>query len=489
MTSQGWLAAALGSFGLMADIYDFSIVNLVRPVLEEEFGRMTPSQDGLLTSSALVGAIIGQLAFGAAADYIGRRCLFISTATLVGVASLGTAFAGPALGLSIYSILTIWRFFIGLGIGGEYPLAAATTAENNGSTKSSFALACVFSGMAIGQLLAPAVVMLLAGPLAVPHALLWRYAFGFGAFLALAVALARYLVLTETQAWIEASNASNDSRITVSPQAPQRELFRDKVSALWAMKWSLTATAGAWLIYDVVTYGTSLYSTTIFPAEPGLHSASVVFYINALSLPGYAGALYYASCTKMKHLQLYGLLTMAVCFSVLALYSDQAHRAGITYLSVFAFQRCIDAMGPGVATFTVPGQIFPTRIRATAHGISAAAGKTGAVIGTVIFPILYSAAGLQAVMTFMALVSAIAALFTQLLTPLYGEDALEEIAALDPALGVAQQAGQAEAILFSSASTKGEATSLMPEPAKIGSPAYGTNGSHARAHFADGANG
>jgi len=478
MNSQGSLAAVLGSFGLMADIYDFGIVNLVRPVLEEEFGTMTPSQDGLLTSSALTGAIIGQLCFGAAADYIGRRCLFITTATLVGVASLGTACAGPAMGLSIYSILTIWRFFMGLGIGGEYPLSAATTAENNDPSKSSCALACVFSGMAIGQLLAPAVVMLLAGPLAVPHTLLWRYAFGFGALLALVVALVRYLVLEETRAWVQASSghqSSNDSRITASPQAPQTQLFRDKVSALWAMKWSVTATMGAWLIYDVVTYGTSLYSTTIFPAEPGLGSALVVFYINALTLPGYGGALYFASFTKMKHMQLYGLLTMTVCFCILALYSDQAHRAGITYLSIFAFQRCVDAMGPGVATFTVPGQIFPTRIRATAHGISAAAGKLGAVIGTVIFPILYTAAGLQAVMAFMAFVSAIAALFTQLFTPLYGESTLEEIAALDPALGVAQQAAQAEALLFSFSSTKGESTSLMPEPGKIGPPAYGND--------------
>jgi len=326
--------------------------------------------------------------------------------------------------------------------------------------------------------------MLLAGPLAVPHAVLWRYAFGFGAVLALAVALVRYLVLQETRAWVQASSGlqpSNDDRIMGSPQAPQKQLFGDKVAALCAMKWSVFATMGAWLIYDVVCYGCSLYSTTIFPAEPGLDSAVIVFYINALSLPGYGGALLLSSTTKMKHLQLYGLLIMTVSFSILALYSDQGHRAGMTYLSIFAFQRCIDAMGPGVATFTVPGQIFPTRIRATAHGISAAAGKLGAVIGAVIFPILYAAAGLQAVMAFMALVSAIAALFTQLFTPLYGNGALEEIAALDPALGAAQQAGQAESILFSSASTKGESISLMPEPAKICSPAYGVNGFHAGA--------
>jgi len=473
----------------MADIYDFGIVNLVRPVLEEQFGTMTPSQDALLTGSALSGAILGQLFFGAAADYIGRRCLFITTATIVGLASLATACAGPCFGLSIYPVLTICRLFMGFGIGGEYPLAAATTAENHDAGKSSIALASVFCGMAMGNILAPAMILLLAGPLAMPHAMLWRFAFGFGAILALVVALVRYLVLHETRAWVQASSpqhvtpphhvsasgpetgSNHDSRITSQPQAPPTQLksCSEKVAALLAMKWSMIATCGAWLIYDVVTYGTSLYSTTIFPAEAGLGSAKVILYINALSLPGYAGAVYFASFVRMKTLQLWGLLGMTVCFCYLALFANQA-RFGIVYLSVFALMRSIDAMGPGVATFTTPGQIFPTRIRATAHGISAAAGKLGAVIGAVIFPNLYAAAGLQAVMACMALVSAAAALFTQLFAPLYDGNTLEDIAALDATSEVAEQAAKAEALLFPSVG-KGESTSLMPEPEKR--PAYG----------------
>lgn len=36
--------------------------------------------------------------------------------------------------------------------------------------------------------------------------------------------------------------------------------------------------------------------------------------------------------------------------------------------------------GPNTTTFIVPGEVFPTRYRSTAHGISAASGKLGAVI-------------------------------------------------------------------------------------------------------------
>jgi len=367
MRSQGSLTAVLSCFGLMADIYDFGIVNLVRPVLEAEYGAMTPSQDALLTGSALLGAIIGQLGFGAAADYIGRRGLFVSTAALVGVASLGSACAGafPPMGLSIYAVLTIWRFLMGLGIGGEYPLAAACVAENSDAASSATSLAVAFSGMALGQLLAPSLIMLLDGPMNVSNANLWRYAFGFGAILALIVAALRYLVLRETQAWSAAQAASSDSRVvTAAPQAvaasqaPPSRPFREKVAALKAMKWSLVATVGGWLLYDVVPYGTGLYSTTIFPAKPGMASAEVVLYINLISLPGYAGAILCASRFRMKYIQLFGLLGMTLCFSVLTLLHKKdaiGNVNGIGYLSIFAFQRCIDAMGPGVATFRIPG--------------------------------------------------------------------------------------------------------------------------------------
>lgn len=37
--------------------------------------------------------------------------------------------------------------------------------------------------------------------------------------------------------------------------------------------------------------------------------------------------------------------------------------------------------GPNTTTFIVPGEVFPTRYRSTSHGISAASGKIGSIIG------------------------------------------------------------------------------------------------------------
>ncbi|KAF3328220.1 inorganic phosphate transporter [Carex littledalei] len=37
--------------------------------------------------------------------------------------------------------------------------------------------------------------------------------------------------------------------------------------------------------------------------------------------------------------------------------------------------------GPNTTTFIIPAEIFPARLRSTCHGISAACGKAGAIVG------------------------------------------------------------------------------------------------------------
>jgi hypothetical protein len=47
--------------------------------------------------------------------------------------------------------------------------------------------------------------------------------------------------------------------------------------------------------------------------------------------------------------------------------------------------------GPNATTWLLPGEVFPTDIRATCHGISAATGKVGALIAGIWFAYLTNA--------------------------------------------------------------------------------------------------
>jgi len=52
---------------------------------------------------------------------------------------------------------------------------------------------------------------------------------------------------------------------------------------------------------------------------------------------------------------------------------------------LFCLANFFQNFGPNVTTFVIPGEVFPTRYRATGHGFSAACGKLGAIVAQIIF--------------------------------------------------------------------------------------------------------
>jgi predicted MFS family arabinose efflux permease len=61
--------------------------------------------------------------------------------------------------------------------------------------------------------------------------------------------------------------------------------------------------------------------------------------------------------------------------------------------------------GPNSTTFVAPQLMFPGRVRATAHGLSAAAGKAGAVLGALSFDPMTKSYGLRTALVLCALVA------------------------------------------------------------------------------------
>lgn len=443
----------LSGLGLVADGYNIMAINLIRPNLEVEFGRLTAAEDSAVSGASLAGAIVGQLAFGLIADRYGRRLVFVSTAMLICVFSGLSAVARPDfLGLSLYSWLIVFRFFVGMGIGGEYPLSAASTAENVTPRNSSRALATVFAGMAFGLVLGPAVVLLLNEGLALRNALVWRWSFGFGGIAAGVVAVFRYRHLQET-----ASFSRSAASVPAGRAGPSKQGAEGSAKALWSMRWSLAGTAGSWFLYDIVTYGVGLFSTLIFPTAPGYETAVTTLKINAISMLGTFVAIALAPLVQMKALQIYGSCIMGLCFLILMTYSPelgtQSGAHSVFALLVFGLMRAADSAGPGMTTFTIPGEIFPTRLRGTAHGISAASGKLGAVVGVIIFPLMVENTSMKFVMGTMSFVCALTAMWTWVFVPGYGVAHLEMIAAHNnDETSLEQQAMVAERLLFVDAS-------------------------------------
>ncbi|XP_021722010.1 probable inorganic phosphate transporter 1-3 [Chenopodium quinoa] len=82
-------------------------------------------------------------------------------------------------------------------------------------------------------------------------------------------------------------------------------------------------------------------------------------------------------------IQMMGFFFMTVFMFAIAFpykyWQQKENRIGfiIMYGLTFFFAN----FGPNATTFVVPAEVFPARLRSTCHGISAATGKAGAIVG------------------------------------------------------------------------------------------------------------
>ena len=84
---------------------------LIAAQLKMPMGAFAPA-----FSAGLFGAAIGALAFGPVADRVGRKPMLVFATALFGVFTCLTALADS------FSVLVIYRFIAGLGLGGSHPL-------------------------------------------------------------------------------------------------------------------------------------------------------------------------------------------------------------------------------------------------------------------------------------------------------------------------------------------------------------------------------
>lgn len=142
---------------------------------------MHPTDMSLCSSALIAGMIIGQLVGGLLGDWLGRHMAMSVVMTLQVAGAFWSAWVG-LLGightLGFYRMLALWRFLLGVGCGGVYPLAATLTAESSQREDKEKLVALTFSMQGVGYLAANVTAFVLVH--AVGEELGWRLLFGFG---------------------------------------------------------------------------------------------------------------------------------------------------------------------------------------------------------------------------------------------------------------------------------------------------------------------
>jgi PHS family inorganic phosphate transporter-like MFS transporter len=161
----------------------------------------------------------------------------------------------------------------------------------------------------------------------------------------------------------------------------------------------LIGTSLTWFLLDIAFYGINLNQSVIL-AEIGFSKGRNEYHTlmkNAIGnliiavagyVPGYFVTVGLVEVQGRKWIQIQGFLACAVLFGVLA--GGFHHLSTAGKFVCFALAQFFFNYGANATTFIFAGEAYPSRVRGSAFGVSAAAGKMGAILAALLFNFLSS---------------------------------------------------------------------------------------------------
>ena len=445
-------AVLVSGMGFFTDAYDLFVIGIASALITKDW-NLSSGRLALLNSTMLFAAFIGAFVFGRFADLAGRKRVYWIVAAIMIAGALGSALS-PS-----YWVLIAFRFVLGFGVGGDYPVSAVLMSEYANRKDRGKLVGMVFSAQALGLIVGPLVALALLGAGA-SNDTAWRVMLALGAVPAAAVIYLRarmpesprYQVHVQGRAEQAAAQISDFTGGQVNGNGAGVSVLQHEMGLrafLTNRRWLilLAGTAGTWFLLDYAYYGNTISTPQILSLiSPNASTMTKIALQLAIfvvaALPGYLLAI--ARLDKIGHrrLQLIGFAMMALCFAVIALVPGMT-TVVVPFLLVYGVSYFFTEFGPNMTTFVMPSELYPVTMRATGHGISAGIGKFGAFIGVFLFPVLQTSLGLRGTLLLTAGV-AVAGFALTLVLPEPTGISLEEMHSAprtdSPALRVADQA-------------------------------------------------
>lgn len=402
--------------GWALDAMDVGLISFIIAVLAQQWA-LTPTQGGWIASIGFVGMAIGAALGGLLADRLGRRQVFALTLLIYGVATGASALVGGV------AMLLVLRFFVGLGLGAELPVASTYVSEFAPARIRGRVIVILEAFWAVGWTAAA-----LIGYFVIPASEDgWRWAFALGAIPALYALIVRW-GLPESPRWlasrgriaqaeriVESFEAS--ARITSEPaihkEAARRSLAvttSARLRTLWSGEFRVR-TACIWLVWFCVNfayYGAFIWIPSILVAAGYdlVRSFGFTLLITLAQLPGYAVAAWLIEVWGRRATLSVFLVGSAVSAVLFGTATGDAAVIG-TGMALSFFN-----LGAWGALYAVTPEIYPTSLRATGTGWAAGVGRIASIIAPLTVPVLLQAGGAPATFAVLAgffVVAAVAA--------------------------------------------------------------------------------
>ncbi|MFB6466947.1 MFS transporter [Cytobacillus sp. Hz8] len=341
----------IAGFGWMFDAMDVGMLSFIIAALKTEW-NLTPSEMGWIGSVNSIGMAVGAFLFGIWADRIGRKNVFVLTLLIF---SLASGISALTTTLALFMIL---RFFIGMGLGGELPVASTLVSESVPANDRGRIVVLLESFWAVGWLLAAIISYFIIPSFG------WRIALILSALPAL-YALYLRLKIPDSPAF--------------SPKKEEKRSALQNIKDVWSKKYA-RSTFVLWMVWFTVVfsyYGMFLWlpSVMVMKGFSMIQSFQYVLIMTLAQLPGYFTAAWLVERMGRKFV----LVTYLLGTALSALIFGNAETTSVLMISGILLS--FFNLGAWGALYAYTPEQYPAVIRGTGAGMAAAIGRVGGILG------------------------------------------------------------------------------------------------------------
>lgn len=407
--------------------------------------HLTPSEVGFLTAASTFGIVIGLIPAGFLSDHYGRKKMLFWGIIEYSLFTLLCAFSPN------YTVLLIFRFLSGLGMGAVFPLPYAIVSEFVNSRKRTLFNGIMDACLSVGYFIAP-----LLGMIILPHLAMgvsWRIFFAV-ASLPFFYAFIVKKALPESPRWLaeqgryeEANNIMLNiehhvenliGRKLPEPdpelegvsnkkgKTPLSRLTKSTIGIPWkppflkrTVSRAIAATGTFFMFYIVMTYMPTLFHSKGLSFA---HSLLFTAIITGAAIPGKLLNGYLAEHFGRKWVY---VAFMGIAGVAALLFGFAATPVGmVIYACVMSF------FGTGAfpALKMSYAEQYPTNIRTTGAASVETIGRFfGGVVGSYMLPVILSAKGMSSGFYVVAIVTALTLIVELLFSPETKDATLEQL--------------------------------------------------------------
>ncbi|WP_027408084.1 MFS transporter [Anoxybacteroides tepidamans] len=340
----------IAGLGWMFDAMDVGMLSFIIAALQKEW-NLTAEQMGWIGSINSIGMAVGALFFGLLADRIGRKNVFILTLLLF---SVGSGLSALATTLTMFLIL---RFIVGMGLGGELPVASTLVSESVPASERGKTVVLLESFWAFGWLLAALISYFVIPSYG------WKLALILSAVPALYALYLRWSLPDSPRF----SSVKKESTVFANIAKVWSSDYRRETIMLWVL----------WFCVVFSYYGMFLWlpSVMVIKGFSLIKSFQYVLIMTLAQLPGYFSAAWLIERVGRKFVLVVYLIGTAVS----AYFFGNAE--SIALLMLFGILLSFFNLGAWGALYAYTPEQYPTSIRGTGAGMAASFGRVGGILG------------------------------------------------------------------------------------------------------------